>query len=58
VDLIFNNARDLIEKEMEKVYANPYEYPKYHIDHLHGQLAELGDLEAEYNEGKLVKYDH
>ena len=43
---------------MDKVAANPYEYPKYHLDHLMGQLAELGDLEAEYNEGKLVKYDH
>lgn len=54
----FNNSREQVEKEIEKVLANPDEHTNEKLSHLYGVLAELGNLEDGFNDGKSVEYDH
>lgn len=54
----FNNARELVEKEIDKVLANPDEHTQKKLDRLWGELAELADMEEGFMDGKSVEYDH
>jgi len=55
----FNNARDLVEKEINKVIYNPnVEDKNYKLSRLYGELQELTIMEEGFNDGKSEEFDH